>query len=97
MHCRSFLTNINTKKRKWGSMMLETERLILRRWEDGDAEDLFKYASDPDVGPIAGWPPHQSVDESRDVIKNVLSGKEAYAICLKESYRTEAEWAYRYD
>ena len=36
------------------------------------------------MGPIAGWPPHQSVDESRDVIKNVLSGKEAYAICLKE-------------
>ena len=64
--------------------MLRTERLILRRWEDSDAEDLFKYASDPDVGPIAGWPPHQSIEESRDVIKNVLSGKEAYAICLKE-------------
>ena len=29
--------------------MLKTERLILRRWEDSDAEDLFKYASDPDV------------------------------------------------
>ena len=62
----------------------ETERLILRRWEDSDAEDLYKYASNPDVGPIAGWPPHQSIDESRDVIKNVLNGKEAYAICLKE-------------
>ena len=64
--------------------MLKTERLILRRWEDSDAECLYEYAKDPDVGPIAGWPPHQSVDESRDVIKNVLSGKEAYAICLKE-------------
>jgi len=64
--------------------MLETKRLILRRWEDSDAEDLYKYASDPDVGPIAGWPPHQSVDESRGVIKNVLNGKEAYAVCLKE-------------
>ena len=64
--------------------MLETQRLILRRWEESDAEDLYKYASDPDVGPIAGWPPHQSIDESRDVIKNVLNGKEAYAICLKE-------------
>ena len=63
---------------------LETERLIPHSWEDRDAEDLYKYASDPDVGPIAGWPPHQNVDESRDVIKNVLSGKEAYAICLKE-------------
>jgi len=65
-------------------MILETERLILRPWKESDAEDLYKYASDPDVGPIAGWPPHQSVDESRDIIKNVLNGAEAYAICLKE-------------
>ncbi len=64
--------------------MFETGRLILRRWEESDAEDLYKYASNPDVGPIAGWPPHQSVEESLDVIKNVLSGKEAYAVCLKE-------------
>ncbi|MCD2435424.1 GNAT family N-acetyltransferase [Acidaminococcus sp. NSJ-142] len=65
-------------------MILETERLILRRWEERDAEDLYKYASDPAVGPIAGWPAHQSLDESREVIKNVFNGKEAYAICLKE-------------
>ena len=64
--------------------ILETKRLILRSWKDSDAEDLYKYASAPDVGPIAGWPPHQSLDESRDIIKNVLNGKEAYAICLQE-------------
>ena len=63
--------------------MLETERLILRRWEESDAERLYQYAKDPDVGPIAGWPPHQSVDESLDVIRNVFNGREAYAICLK--------------
>ena len=59
--------------------MLETERLILRRWEESDAENLYQYAKDPDVGPIAGWPPHQSVDERLDVIRNVLNGPEAYA------------------
>ena len=64
-------------------MTLKTERLILRRWEDNDAESLFEYAKDPDVGPIAGWPAHQRIEESRDVIKNVFNGKEAYAICLK--------------
>ena len=63
--------------------MLETERLILRRWEETDAENLYKYAKDPDVGPTAGWPPHQSVEESLDVIRNVFNGPEAYAICLK--------------
>ena len=66
---------------------LETERLILRRWKDSDAEDLYQYAKDPDVGPIAGWPQHQSIEESRDVIKNVFNGREAYAICLKTDVR----------
>ncbi len=66
---------------------LETERLILRRWEDSDAENLFEYAKDPDVGPIAGWPAHRSIEESRDVIRNVFSGKEAYAVCLKTDHQ----------
>ena len=60
-------------------MTLETKRLILRHWKDSDAENLYKYASDPDVGPIAGWPAHQSVDESRDVIQNVFNGN--FGIC----------------
>ena len=63
--------------------MLETKRLILRRWEESDAENLYEYAKDPDVGPITGWPPHQSVAESLDVIRDVFNGAEAYAICFK--------------
>ena len=43
---------------------LETERLLLRKWNDADAESLFEYAKDPEVGPIAGWSPHRSVEES---------------------------------
>lgn len=65
-------------------MILETERLILRPWLEDDAEELYKYASDPDVGPPAGWPPHTSVDNSREIIRNVLSRQETYAVCLKE-------------
>lgn len=68
-------------------MTLETERLILRCWEESDAEDLYKYASDPDVGPVAGWPPHQSIDESRNIINTVFCGAEAYAVCLKSDNR----------
>lgn len=64
-------------------MILETERLVLRPWEDSDAENLYEYAKDPEVGPIAGWPPHKSVDESRNIIKTVFSAPEAYAVCLK--------------
>ena len=65
-------------------MILQTERLILRPWEESDAENLYEYAKDDRVGPIAGWPPHTSVENSSEVIKNVLSAPENYAVCLKE-------------
>ncbi len=68
-------------------MLLETERLILRPWEERDAEDLNLYASDPDVGPAAGWPAHRSVEESREAIRTVLSGPEDFAVCLKNENR----------
>ena len=64
--------------------MLETERLILRKWTEEDAESLFEYAKDSEIGPAAGWPPHKSVEESRAVIKNVFDGAECYAICERE-------------
>lgn len=67
------------------NIMIETERLILRPWEEADAQALFKYASDPAVGTAAGWPPHTSVEMSRAVIRDVFSAPETYAIVLKES------------
>lgn len=48
-------------------MVLNTERLMLRKWTEADAESLFEYAKDPEVGPIAGWPPHKNKDESLNV------------------------------
>lgn len=63
--------------------MLETKRLLLRPWQESDAEELYTYAKDPEVGPIAGWPVHESVEDSLRVIKHVLTGAECYAICDK--------------
>ena len=63
--------------------MLTCKRLILRKWTLEDAESLFEYARDPDVGPIAGWPAHQSIEESRNVIEQVFHGPECYAVCEK--------------
>ncbi len=64
-------------------MVLNTERLMLRKWTEAYAESLFEYAKDPEVGPIAGWSPHKNKDESLNVIKNVFNGAECYAICEK--------------
>lgn len=66
-------------------MILETERIILRPWEENDAEDLYNFAKDPRIGPIAGWPPHTSVENSREIIKTILSAKETYAVILRSN------------
>ena len=66
-------------------MILQTKRLILRHWSENDAEELYKYASDPEVGPPAGWPSHTSAENSREIIRTVLSAPETYAVCLKEN------------
>ena len=66
-------------------MTLTTERLILRLWNEADAEECYRYASDPRVGPITGWPVHTSVENSRQVIRDVLMCPETYAIVLKET------------
>ena len=66
--------------------MMETERILLRPWRDGDAGSLFKWASDPDVGPRAGWPPHRSEAESLEIIRTVFQdATNTWAIEWKET------------
>ena len=66
-------------------MELTTARLLLRPWQLEDAEVLFQYAKDERIGPIAGWSPHTSVENSREIIGTVLSAPETYAVVLKET------------
>lgn len=66
-------------------MNLQTERLILRPWQESDAEALYKYAQNHSIGPAAGWPPHTSIENSREIIKTVLSAPNTYAIVTKET------------
>lgn len=66
-------------------MILQTKRLILRPWREEDAEALYTYARDPEVGPPAGWKPHTSVENSREIIRDILSAPETYAVCLRET------------
>lgn len=64
---------------------LITDRLMLRPWRESDAEALYRYAKDPAIGPIAGWPPHTSVENSLEIIRTVFSAPEVYAMVLKET------------
>ena len=64
---------------------METERILFRPWRNNDAETLYKYASDPEVGPRAGWPPHKSVEESLEIIRTLFHSDHMWAIELKET------------
>lgn len=64
---------------------LETERLLLEMWSIDDAKELYEYAKNPNVGPPAGWKPHENVEESTEIIKTIFLPNEAWAIHDKAS------------
>ena len=83
---RLYMTNFKMRKQLGITKdVLETCRLIMRSWKDTDAETLYEYAKDPDVGPMAGWPPHESVEHSREIIRTVFAAPETYAVTLKDT------------
>ena len=67
--------------------ILTTPRLLLRPFREGDAAELYDYAQDPRVGPIAGWPPHTSVENSLEIIRTVFSAPNVFAVADRESGR----------
>lgn len=68
-------------------VILETERLIIREWKETDLEDLFEYAKVDGVGQMAGWNPHASVQESKNILEMFIKGKKTFALELKENHK----------
>ena len=66
---------------------LETERLILTGWNlsDEDIDGLYAYAKNPNVGPNAGWKPHESEAESKEIIEELFIPHDVWAIREKKS------------
>jgi len=65
-------------------MQIETERLLMRPIVDYDADDVLEYCSEPNVGPNAGWKPHENIEETRDIMNKLMVGKEnVFGIVLK--------------
>ena len=61
-------------------VVLKTDRLILRPWNENDLYDFFEYASVDGVGQMAGWLPHKSLDESKQILKMFIEHKKVFAI-----------------
>lgn len=66
---------------------LETERLLLRKWQESDLEDFYEYAKNPNVGPRAGWKPHESLAESQDILNSFMEKEEVWAVVYKVNWK----------
>lgn len=52
-----------------GTKQLSTPRLILRRFSADDAAAMYNnWACDPDVTKFLTWPPHDNVNQTREVL-----------------------------
>ena len=73
-----------------GTITLETERLVLRKFEVEDAGAMFRnWASDPEVTKYLTWPPHASVEASKSIISSWIhlyshDNQYSWTIVLKE-------------
>lgn len=61
-------------------VVLRTERLVLRPWRESDLGDFYEYARVDGVGQMAGWLPHRSVDESREILDKFIREKKTFAL-----------------
>ncbi len=59
---------------------LRSTRLAMVPVSIDDAADLYAYAKNPDVGPHAGWKPHESIEESRQIIEGLFLPSTAWGI-----------------
>ena len=62
---------------------LFTERLILRSWQLSDLHDLYEYAKLETVGPNAGWKPHETIEESKEILNKFIATDDTWALVLK--------------
>lgn len=74
-----------------GTQVIETDRLILRKFTLEDAEDMYNnWANDDLVTEHLSWPTHKSVDISEKVIKSWVESYQnedtySWAIALKDN------------
>jgi RimJ/RimL family protein N-acetyltransferase len=56
-------------------MRIDTRRLMMRHVVEEDAKDIYAYCKHPEVGPRAGWVPHTSIENTRELIAQVFIGQ----------------------
>lgn len=73
-----------------GTQTIETNRLLLRKYEITDAEAMYRnWVTDTEVSRFCGWEPHKDIEETKSLLQgwiNDYANREYYhwVIILKE-------------
>ena len=67
------------------NVKIETPRLILRYWKESDLDDFYEYAQVKEIGEMAGWKYHESIEESKQILEQFMLDKNILAIELKSN------------
>ncbi|WP_297280827.1 GNAT family N-acetyltransferase [uncultured Anaerococcus sp.] len=70
---------------KINGKVIETDRLILRAFEQDDLDDFYEYTCVPGVGERAGWRHHKSKSESLKILDMFIKENRTFAICNKNN------------
>lgn len=62
---------------------LMTDRLVLRALSLNDLKDFYAYCKKPQIGPKAGWTPHQSLEQSYQILSMMIKENEVWGITVK--------------
>ena len=62
------------------NVILKTDRLTLRPWQESDLSDFYEYARVDGVGQMAGWNPHRDEEESKVILSHFINGKHVFAL-----------------
>jgi len=56
-----------------GTQTINTARLVLRQFSINDAEDMFIWASNPQVVKYLSYYPHKDIDETKQILKDWIN------------------------
>lgn len=77
----------NRKKKPTGPALplLQTERLVMRAFDENDAVDVYAIGQSETVGRMAGFIPHKTLEDSRRMVRDFINATSVWAIVEKRS------------
>lgn len=76
----NILSNSGEYQVSLNNNILHTKRLVLRTINQGDLNDFYSYASVPGVGEMAGWPHHNTINDTKIILDMMIKNRNIFAL-----------------